>query len=346
MSITIRDVAKLAGVSVSTVSLVLNNKSYVSPETKTKVLVAAKKLGYAPSAIARKFTTGKTNTIGLYAFVSHEHPLGGFFMPIILGILKAIEKTNYAFQLDIKGEDKEGRLNKKEILSKVAKEKMLDGLLILSHWPLHFEEISSLVESKFPFVIIDGKVSDHYVNCVEIDNFGGACKAVEHLIKLGHRRIGHIAGPEKQPSAKARLEGYLETLRRYKIPVDERLIYYGDFHKQSGYEGMKKILNLPISPSAVFVANDNMCLAGMKAIQEKGLSIPEDIALIGFDDIELSAHSRPPLTTVLFPRFDLGKRAGELLLKVMKEKGLSKPERIVLGTKLIIRESCRALRVK
>jgi len=342
VSITIRDVAKLAGVSVSTASLALNNKGYVSLETKAKVLEAAKKLGYTPSMIARKFATGKTNTVGLLAFVSHEHPLGGFYMSVILGAIDTIGKANYSFQLDIKGEDEEGILNKSEILGRIARQKMSDGLLILSHWPLYYKDVSGLVELNFPFVILDGSIPEHRLNCVEVDNFAGANKAVEYLIQLGHKRIGHIAGPVDQKDAQDRLIGYIETLRRHRIPFGEELIYYADFHKKSGYEGIKKLLTLPSPPSAVFIANDNMCLAAMRAIEEKGLSIPKDISIIGFDDIEASAHITPSLTTIRQPRYTLGQRAAELLLEVMKGRDNQEPTRIVLDTELVIRDSCRA----
>ena len=342
MSITIRDVAKLAGVSVSTASLALNDRDYVSPETKAKVLEAAKKLGYIPSVIARRFATGKTNTIGLIAFISHEHPLGGFYMPLILGVIDTVGKANYSFQLDIKGEDKEGVLNKKEILVRIAKQKMLDGLLILSHWLLHFEDISGLLELSFPFVILNGDIPEHRVNCVEIDNFAGACKAVEYLISLGHKRIGHISGPVDQKEAQDRLMGYIETLHHHQIPLDEELICYGDFHKKSGYEGMKKLLSLSSPPTAVFVANDNMCLGAMEAVKEEGLSVPKDISLTGFDDIEAAAHMSSPLTTVRQPRYTLGQKAAELLLEVLKDTNAQEPKRIVLDTELVIRDSCRS----
>jgi len=340
MSVTIRDVAKLAGVSVSTVSLVFNNKGYVSSQTKAKVLEAAEKLGYAPSMIARKFATGKTNTIGLLAFISHEHPLGGFYMPVISGIIDVCGKANYAFQLDIKGEDKKGVLNKSKIFVRIAKQKMLDGLLVLSHWPLQFEDIFNLLELKFPFVIVESGLSNHRVNCVEIDNFTGACKAVEYLLKLGHKRIGYISGPVDQKDAQDRLKGYIETLRQHKISLDEDLIYYGDFHKRSGYKGMNRLLSLSSPPSAVFVANDNMCLGAMKAINKKGLSIPEDISVIGFDDIEAAAHTTPSLTTIHQPRYVLGQKAAELLIETMKNRSSQDPKRVLLNTELIIRDSC------
>ncbi len=342
MSITIRDVAKLAGVSISTVSLAFNDKGYVSFKTKAKVLEAAKKLGYAPSMIAKKFATGRTNTVGLLAFISHEHPLGGFYMPVILGVIDALGKADYAFQLDIKGEEEEGVLSKREVLMRIAKQKMLDGLLILSYWPLSFEDISDLLQLKFPFIIIGGSVSDHQVNCVEVDNFAGARKAVEYLIKLGHKRIGHISGPVDQKNAQGRLTGYIETLRQYNIPFDEDLIYRGDFHKKSGYKGMKKLLSLSSPPSAVFIANDNMCLAAMRAIKEKRLSIPKDISIIGFDDIETTAHTTPSLTTIHQPRYPLGQKAAELLLEIMKNADNQDSKRIALDTELVIRESCRA----
>lgn len=339
MGVTIRDVAKLAGVAVSTASLALNNKKRVSEVTRKKVIEAARKLNYHPSSIARRFALNKTHTVALCAFISRKHPLGGFYMPIIQGIIDVVNTNGYSFQLDIRGEY-QNSLTKRETLAKLARHKMVDGILILSHWPLSVKEVLDLEQMKFPYVMVDGHIPGIEVNCVEVDNFGGALKAVEYLIGLGHKRIGFITGPPDQQSSGERIKGFQEALRKNGIDYDKSLIYTGDFHKKSGYEGMKYLLNLPSPPSAVFFANDNMALAAMKLIKEKGLRIPEDISIVGFDDIEAASQLDPPLTTVKQPLYKMGEEAAKLLFTLLNNEKNS-PQKIILDTQLVIRNSCR-----
>jgi len=338
MGVTIRDVAKLAGVAVSTASLALNNKKRVSEVTREKVIKAARKLNYYPSSIARRFALNKTHTIALCAFISGKRPLGGFYMPVIQGIVDVVNANGYSFQLDIRGEYQNCSI-KREILARLAKHKMVDGLLILSHWPLSFKEVMDLEQIGFPYVIVDGSISGLETNCVGVDNFGGAQKAVEYLIGLGHKKIGFITGPPEQQHSMERIRGYEEAVKRNNIKYNEKIIFHGDFHKKSGYEGAKYLLNLPSFPSAVFVANDNMALAAMKAIKEKGLKIPEDISIGGFDDIEAASQLDPPLTTVRQPLYKMGEKAAKLLFNLLNNQK-NAPRKILLDTQLVIRESC------
>ncbi|MFQ6066884.1 MAG: LacI family DNA-binding transcriptional regulator, partial [bacterium] len=339
MGITIRDVAKLAGVAVSTASLALNNRKRVSEATRKKVITAAQKLNYYPSSIARRFALNKTHTIALCAFISGEHPLGGFYMPVIQGIIDVVNASNYSFQLDIRGEYQSSS-TKRETLTRLAKHKMVDGLLILSHWPLSFKEVMDLEQMGFPYVIVDGGISGLEANCVGVDNFGGAQKAVEYLIGLGHKKIGFITGPPDHQHSMERIRGYKEALKRNNIKYDEKLVFQGDFHKKSGQEGMKYLLDLSSPPSAVFVANDNMALAAMKIIKEKGLRIPEDISIVGFDDIEAASQLDPLLTTVKQPLYEMGEKAARLLFILLNNQK-NDPQEILLDTQLVIRESCR-----
>ncbi|HHV63153.1 MAG TPA: LacI family transcriptional regulator [Firmicutes bacterium] len=339
MSTTIRDVARLAGVSVSTVSLVLNDKPNVAPETRSRVLDAIRKLNYHPSSIAQRFATSRTNTIGLYAFISGDKPYGGFYMPVIQGMIEASREYGYSFQIDIKGEDRGGSSSSRaEVLAEVARQRKVDGLLILSHWPLRWEDVGELVQRKFPFVIVGQDMSIFDVNSVLVDQVKGAFEATSHLIRRGHTRIAHITGPAGQHEAEARLEGYRRALEGAGLPVDEGLIFRGDFHKASARECMRRILDLPDPPTAVFVANDNMCLGAMQVIRDRGLSIPGDIAIVGFDDIEAAAYTSPALTTVRQPLFDLGEQAADVLYKAILGDSNS-VARIVLEPELVVRES-------
>ena len=341
MGATIRDVAKLAGVAVSTASLALNNKKGVSKATREKVIEAARKLNYYPSSIARRFALNKTHTIALCAFISGERPLGGFYMPVIQGIIDVVNDNGYSFQLDIRGEYQTSS-KRKEILTRFATHKMVDGLLIISHWPLKFKEIIELERIKFPYVIVGGDIPGIDVNCVKVNNFDGALKAVEYLISLGHRKVGFITGPPDQEHSIDRIKGYKEALRRNGIEYNRGFVFYGDFHKKSGREGMEYLLSLSSPPSAVFVANDNMALAAMRVIKEKGLKIPKDISIVGFDDIDAASEVEPPLTTVRQPLYKMGEKAARLIFDLLNNKK-NEPQKIVLNTELIIRESCKML---
>lgn len=339
MGVTIRDVARLAGVAVSTASLALNNKERVNQATRKKIIEAARKLNYYPSSIARRFALNKTHTVALCAFISGEHPLGGFYMPVIQGIIDVVNACNYSFQLDIRGEYQNSS-TKRESLARLAKHKMVDGLLILSHWPLSFKEVIDLEQMGFPYVIVDSSISGVETNCVGVDNFGGALKAMEYLIGLGHRKIGFITGPPAQHHSMERIRGYKEALKRNNIEYDEKIVFPGDFHKKSGQEGMRHLLNLSSPPSAVFMANDNMALAAMKIVKENRLRIPEDISIVGFDDIEAASQLDPPLTSVRQPLYKMGEEAAQLLFSLLNNQK-NDPRKILLDTQLVIRESCR-----
>ncbi len=341
MGVTIEDVAKLAGVAVSTVSLALNNKENVREATRKKVIEAARKLDYYPSSIAKRLALNKTHTIALCAFIARDHPSGGFYIPLIQGVMDVVNANNYSFQLDIKGEYQNSS-TKREMLTRLAKYRLVDGLIILSHWFFQVKEILDLEQMNFPYVVVNGHILGIDVNCVEMDNFGGAVKVLEYLIDLGHRRIGFITGHPDQQSSMERIKGFREALRKNRIDYNESFIYTGDFHKKSGYEGMRYLLNLPSPPSAVFVANDNMALAAIKIIKKEGLKIPEDISIVGFDDIEASSQIDPPLTTVRQPLYKMGEEAAKLLFQLLNNKE-SKPKKIILDTELVIRESSRAL---
>lgn len=343
MGVTIRDVARLAGVSVSTVSLALNNKKRVSEATRKKVIEAAEKLNYYPSSIARKFALNKTHTVALCAFISGEKPLGGFYMPVIQGIIDVVNTNGYSFQLDIRGEYQNSS-TKRETLTRLARHKMVDGLLILSHWPLIFKEVIDLEQMQFPYVIVGGSIPGVETNCVEVDNFGGALNVVEYLIGLGHRKVGFITGPPEQEHSRDRIRGYKEALKRNSIKYDEKIIFTADFHKKSGKEGMRYLLSLPFPPSAVFFANDNMALAAMKIIRENHLRVSEDISIVGFDDIEAASQVDPPLTTVSQPLYKMGEEAAKILFALLNNEKNS-PQKIILHTQLVIRESCRKFKI-
>jgi LacI family transcriptional regulator len=214
-------------------------------------------------------------------------------------------------------------------------EQRIDGL-ILSGPRSDDEQLPKLRKEGFPVVLL-GQLPGSGFPSVDVDNISGAKKAVEHLIMLGHQRIGIITNaPPQYTGCAHRLEGYKKALFEHGLPYDEELVRYGDFTEESGYKAMKEMLQL--SPTAVFVASDLVAFGALAAIRELGLSIPQDVAVVGFDDVRLARYINPPLTTVRLPAYELGASAADMLVKIIK--GEEYEERLLLPTELVIRESC------
>lgn len=329
--ITIVDVANEAGVSFATVSRVLNNSAHVKPETRARVLSAMERLGFVANRQARSLAGGKTNCIGLLV-----PDLGtGYIGEIIRGIdaeltLRGIDLILYTTH----------RTASKEAnyVANLATG-MVDGLLlVLPRNPADY--VGTLTRRNFPFVLIDHQGTGQDCPAVGATNWQGAYEATEYLIKLGHRRIGFITGSMDLGCAQDRLAGYRAALRTYHIPEDPKLIYEGTFFQPDGYAGASAFLDLPDPPTAIFASNDVMAMGAMDAIRNRGLRIPDDISVLGFDDIPQASLVRPALTTVQQPLEKMGRLAAQMLLDLL-ENPAQKVERIELPTKLIIRESCQ-----
>jgi LacI family transcriptional regulator len=211
--------------------------------------------------------------------------------------------------------------------------------VLVASAPLQDPIIPNLLHDRIPFVSV-GRYPDERVHYVDVDNVGGARMAVDHLIRLGRRRVATITGRLDMTHGQARLEGYHQALEARGIPVEDELVVEGDYTENSGVLGMQQLL--PASPNAVFVASDMMAIGALKAIREAGLRVPEDIALIGFDDILAASAIRPTLTTVRQPIERMGAMAVEMLLNMLEEppEEGSPVQRIILPTELVIRESC------
>lgn len=334
--VTSEDVARVAGVSRTTVSLVLNDVQGVniSPATRQKVLEAAHALGYVPNATAQALARRRTQAVGLVMTRSPHHIATDSFLPkIIAGLIEVIHAHNLRLLIEWVDE-----AHQAQAYFELARAKRIDGL-ILTTPRLDDAALRELEQSGLPTVLM-GNVPGSNLCTVDVDNRAAAEKAVRYLIELGHRRIACITNaPLAYTAAPERLQGYLDALLCAGIEPDQGLIRFGDFDPQSGYLQMKSLLASGKPFSAVFVASDNVAIGAKAAIREAGLRVPDDISLMGFDDIPWAQYSDPPLTTIRLPALELAKSAGELLLKVMQ--GSTQVEKKILDVELVVRQSCR-----
>jgi LacI family transcriptional regulator len=332
--ITIIDVAAEAGVSFGTVSRVINDDVHVRSETRSRVLDAMQRLGFVANRQARSLAGGKTNSIGLLV-----PDLGtGYIGEIIRGIDAELSLQN----LDLILYTTHRTATKEANYVANLAQGMVDGLLlVLPRNPLDYIEI--LMGRNFPFVLIDHQGSGEACPAVGATNWQGAYNATEYLITLGHTRIGFITGSMDLGCAVDRLEGYRAALRTHHIREAAELVYEGAFFQPDGYEGASALFNLDDPPTAVFASNDVMAMGAMDAIRNRGLRVPEDISVIGFDNIPQSAMVYPSLTTVQQPLEKMGRAATQILLDILKnpEKDVG---RIELPTELIVRNSTSALK--
>jgi LacI family transcriptional regulator len=327
--VTIVEVAEKAGVSLGTVSRVMNNDSHVAPETRERVSAVMREMGYVANRQARGLKGSRTNVIGVLApdlgtgyigeilhGIDAELALHRFDLMLFTTHRTAIKEANYVANM-VQG--------------------MVDGLLVvLPRNPADYT--GTLTSRNFPFVLIDHQGTGNPCPAVGATNWQGGYNATEYLIKLGHKRIGFITGSMDLGAAIDRLEGYKSALQVHHMPYDPQLIYEGTFFQPDGYAGGSALLNLKDPPTAIYASNDVMAMGAMDAIRSRGLRIPEDVSIIGFDDIPQAAMVRPALTTVRQPLEEMGRLATQMLIDQLKnpEKEIG---RIELPTQLIIRDS-------
>jgi LacI family transcriptional regulator len=332
MSIKLEDIAKETGVSISTVSRVLSNSSYpVSEPIREKVLRAAETLGYEPNIAARSLRTDRTNTIGIIV----DDLLSPFTPPIVRGIQDYLNE--YGFLSLIVNSDWDP--DQEQAAIKTLLSRPVDGIIFVEY--SHQTNSDVLERSHKPHVFVHRLFGSPIKNSVVPDDYYGASLATEHLISLGHRRIGYINGPENWHTCRARLRGYQETLAHYSMVFDESLVQPGDWEIESGYASAKNLLEQSEHPTAIFAANDAMALGAVYAIQDAGLRVPEDVAVVGYDNRNFAKTVRPRITTVSMPVIEMGGVAAELLLKQIAE-GRKEEEEIKVKGQLIIRETCGA----
>jgi LacI family transcriptional regulator len=331
-TVTIFDVAREAGVSYATVSRVLNNKDHVKPEKREAVLRAMARLGYIANQQARSLAGGRSRVVGLLVQGLESSYTGE--------IVRGIDEELVAAQYDLMLYTTHRRKTKESVYVAAISRGMADGLLLsLPRDPAAY--IETLRRQNFPYVLIDHQGIGDEHRSVGATNWQGAADATRHLIDLGHRRIGFITGAMELGCAVERLAGYRATLGEYGIAADPALVYEGDFLRPAGLAGARELLSQPDPPTAIFASNDEMALGVIQAARDCGLRVPDDLSVIGFDDIPPAAMVYPPLTTVRQPLAQMGRVATQMLLRLIDNPQLQ-VEHVALPTELIVRQSCQA----
>jgi LacI family transcriptional regulator len=331
---TIKDVAREAGVSIATVSRVFNDSNLVSTETRRQVRDVAARLNYWPNGVARSLITSRTNTLGLLLPELH----GEFFSAVIRGIDRAARQHGQHLLVSSSHADH------RELLAALRTMRgRIDGLIVM----VPDVDAPSIRDSagESPVVLLDpGGGVDGY-DTISIANSEGASEVIRHLLRLGHRRIATVTGPERNADARERLLGYRGALREGGGELDTALEVRGDFGEASGYEAARKLLHLSERPTAIFAGNDYMAVGVLRALADAGVRVPEEIAVVGFDDIEMCRYLTPPLTTVRVDTFHLGERAVKMLRAALRSR-VDRATRVthheVLATTPVIRRSCGA----
>jgi LacI family transcriptional regulator len=333
----LEDIARKAGVSRSTVSRVINNDRYVSEETRKHVQTVIDRERFQPNHAARALVKRRTEIIGV--LIPHSVNIfftdNSYFPMLLQGIGEAAHERDHAMLLWLgqTGEDSE------HLIRKISSSRMMDGLIIASLTSDHplFEQLPDL---KFPVVMVERPLGyENHISYVTIDNVRGAETAVRHLISLGRRRIAHITGQLTIADGQERLKGYKNALQKAGLPIDPNLIVEGRFTHEDGYIAMKQLLRH--KPDAVFAPGDTAAVGAMQAIREAGLRVPEDIAIIGFDDLDVATRISPQLTTIRQPVQQKGAYAARLLIDLIEQK-FDAPQHVILPTELVIRQSCGA----
>lgn len=330
--ITIRDIALKLNISISTVSRALRGVSEVNPETKRVVLEMAEKLNYEPNFIAQSLRKSKSNTIGIIV----PEIANPFFSTSISGVQEVASKEGYNVIICQSNESYKTEVENVRMLINSR----VDGILIsLSRETKDFEHIKALIGKKIPVVLFDRIFEDIEASKAIVDDHDGAFKAVEHLISGGYRRIAHLAGPQNLQISNNRVQGYLDALDKYKIPVDNDLIIHCNTLKDCAADKTAMLLEMPHPPDAIFAFNDPIAIVCFQVIKERGLKIPDDIALVGFTNEPVSSLIEPALTTMAQPAYELGYIAATHILEQINFPEKFTPQTIVLKTKLIVRES-------
>jgi LacI family transcriptional regulator len=332
--VTSQDVAARAGVSRTTVSFVLNDvkEANISEETRRRVLEAAEALEYVPDAAAQALASGRTQTIGMIFRTNSKSTADLAHMQILQGLMEVVNQSGNRLLVDIVKERATA-----DLYVNLSRNKRIDGL-ILSDPRVDDHAMYDLLNDDFPVVLL-GRLPGVKVTSVEFDNRGGARAAVDHLVREGHSRIGFIGyAPLPFTGVSERLNGYKDALAAAGIAFDETLVRYGDPDPGTGLAAIASLLEIPELPTAIFVSSDVLAFAALGAIRQRGLRVPDDIAIVGFDDHPLAQYASPPLTTVRLPFEEMGRQAGKMLLNLLQQKDEPALE-VDLRTELIIRSS-------
>jgi DNA-binding LacI/PurR family transcriptional regulator len=332
---TVADVAKLAGVSVSTAARVLSGTGYAAEDTRRLVLDAARELGYVPNQIARSLRTNRTRTIGLLV-----GDVENSFYSVIAKYVEAQAKGGGYHVVLCNGDDD----------PKIEREylDLLEGMridaLIVTPTMKNRRRLAELMEKDIVIVQVDRRVEGLEADAVLVDNESGAASAVEHMIEAGHTRIGILTGDLDVPTASQRLSGYERALREHGIAVSSSLVKSGSFHREHAIEDATELIRARPHPTAIFAANNILAEAALIALEQEGYRVPRDVSIVGFDDVQWMSMVDPPITTVRQPVADMATSAAELALRRLREGRQERPSTVVFRTELVERSSVGPVR--
>lgn len=326
--VTIRDIAKKVGFSESIVSRALNNNPQIKESTRDLINKAAQEMGYYPNVAARSLVTRRTQTVGIFmASIS-----GMYYSAIIKGMEFVANKAGYTLIFA-------NSYNNVEY-SRFLAEERVDGLIIFNSTVKDRSLLLKLVSQEVPFVLVESYLSDSRANCVWVENVQGGYMATKHLIENGYTRIAYISGDFEFQISLDRFEGYKKALQEANISFKPEFLTTGNYTSEDGYKAMKCLLEYTPRCNAVFAASDEMAFGALKAIHEAGLRVPQDIAVIGYDDIEFCEYTNPTLTTIRQPRYFMGEKAMSILVSILKSKQKSVVgKKICLTPELVVRNS-------
>lgn len=331
-SVTIKDIAKLAGVSHTTVSRALNDSPLINPETKERIKSIAGSLNYTPNYSARSLVLDRSYNLGLFFSTLHTGTSSGFLYEAVKGVNDVIKDQ---FNLIVRGIDDYKSYHN-------VNRKSFDGLIVMSQSASDQSFIEYAADKEIPLVVLNRPIDKVEVMNLVPDDQSGAYRAAEHLIEKGHRRIAIIEGKQGFKSTQARRDGYREALEKHGVPLRSEWTVPGNYDLESGYAGMSRLLDLAERPTAVFCSNDDMALGAIKAVTERGLRVPDDLSVVGFDDHLFSSFMTPALTTVRRPIEEISRVGAEKLLSFIEKKQVEKST-VYFHTELVIRDSVKTI---
>jgi LacI family transcriptional regulator len=336
LPLTLEDIARLSGVSRSTVSRVINGDVNVKKDTRQRVQKVVQQINFQPNIAARSLAAGRANMLGLVIPAGVSAIFTDPFFPLFIqGVSAACNALNYSVMLWLAEPEYE-----RHMIRQILYSGLLDGVVV-SAMLMDDPIVQALYESNMSFVQI-GRHPSLDVNYVDVDNKQAGYTATMHLLSLGYKRVAMVRGPQNMIAGYDRFQGYLQALQARNLPVQPELIADGDYSERSGYVAMLQLLSA--NPDAVFAGNDGMAVGVLRALREKGLCVPKDVAIVGYDDLPFAVNTEPPLTSIRQPIQQLGDAAVNTLVDIVRHPG-SRTRHILLETSLVIRSSCGALEI-
>ncbi|NQT97026.1 MAG: LacI family DNA-binding transcriptional regulator [Candidatus Marinimicrobia bacterium] len=328
---TIKDVAKSAGVSIATVSRVLNGSANVKQATRDAIQRTIQELNYMPNALARGLQKKQSKTIG----VLFPDATSYYFAEIIRGINTCIQQAGYRIVVS-SAHDAADEAN---VFLSLWKSQQVSGMIVMMP-STHNATIFNSTQRSIPLILLNTAITDGADITITIDNYQGAKEITKHLIEHGHQAIGFIHGAPNNHDSEERYRGYQDALNEGNLTRSSHLEFHGNFTENSGYRAVISLLNQSEKPTAIFAANDAMAIGAVEAARQLSLQVPQDIAIVGFDDISTARYINPPLTTMNVPVLEIGEMAGNHLIRLLEDNRQVVTREITVPVHLVVRESC------